>query len=303
MNLSKLDLNLLLVFDAIHSAGSVTDAAQLLAMRQPAVSAALSRLRVALDDELFVRAAGAMQPTAKAQRIAPGISAAISAISQTLSDAIPFNPATAERGFVIASTDYTTLVLLPDLMAVIGVEAPGVTIRVIGYDKDDVPALIDRGEIDIALGVFRNPPGRAVRQRLCSERLVGLCRHGHPALTGGAMSLADYTKADHALVSVRRDVRGEIDTVLAARGLGRRTALVLPHMLVLPDILRASDLLAAIPERAARQMEGIDLVVFELPLRLPTWRIEMLWNTGVRFDSGNKWVRSKLLQISRSLDQ
>lgn len=300
MKLLALDLNLLLVFDAIHASGSVTAAAQRLGMRQPAVSAALARLRIAFGDELFVRAAGAMQPTAKALRIAPGIEAAIAGLADTLADAAPFTPAQTDRCFVIASTDYTTLVLLPALLAAIRAEAPGIAIRVIGYDKDDVPDLIDRGEIDLALGIFRQPPERAVRQRLCSERFVGLCRDDHPLLTGGAMTLADYAGADHALVSVRRDTRGEIDAALESHGLQRRVALVLPHMLALPSVLGATDLLAAVPERVARRMTIERLRVFELPIRHPAWRIEMLWNAGSRSDPGSAWIRSKLVEISQA---
>jgi DNA-binding transcriptional LysR family regulator len=301
MNLTTLDLNLLLVFDAIHAAGSVTGAAERLDMRQPAVSAALARLRIALDDELFVRAAGAMQPTAKALRIAPGITAAIAGLSQALADAIPFAPAQSERSFIIASTDYTTLVLLPSLLAAIREEAPRVALRVIGYDKDDVPGLIDRGEIDLALGVFRQPPERAVRQRLCDERFVGICRSGHPRLIDGAMRLADYIEAEHALVSVRRDMRGEIDALLAARGLQRRIVLALPHMLALPGVVRATDLVVAVPERAARQIADASLTVFELPFRHPAWNIEMLWNVGMRSDPASLWIRSAVVRIARGL--
>jgi DNA-binding transcriptional LysR family regulator len=301
MKLPALDLNLLRVFDAVHATQSVTGAAERLSMRQPAVSEALAKLRLALGDELFVRAAGAMQPTAKAMRLAPGIAAALAGLADTLQDAVPFTPAQADRRFTIASTDYTTLVLLPGLLAAVRDEAPGLVLRIIGYDKDDVADLIDRGEIDPALGVFRQPPERAVRQRLCGERFVGLCRRGHPLLSETGMSLSDYAAADHALVSVRRDVRGEIDAALETRGLKRRIALILPHMLALPAILRVSDLVAAVPERAARLIAEDGMTLFELPIRHDPWRIEMLWNAGTRSDPGGVWLRAKLVELARAL--
>lgn len=294
MNLRSIDLNLLVAFEALHEARSVSRAAERLGLRQPALSAALARLRQVFGDDLFVRAAGAMQPTPKALRIAPGIASALAELRATLANAAPFAPDDAERTFTIASTDYTTLVLIPAVIAALQAEAPGVNLRIIGYDKTDVAELIDRGEIDVALGVFQNPPQRAVRQFLCPERFVGLARKEHPQISEGVISLEDYVGAAHALVSVRRDAIGEIDKALRQRNLTRRIALTLPHMLVLPSILRCSYFLTALPARIAEMVAVDDLQTFELPLNIPAWRIEMLWNAGTRSDQASAWLRSKI---------
>ena len=301
MKLTSLDLNLLVVFAAVHETRSVSKAAERLGLRQPTVSAALARLRTAFGDDLFVRAAGAMQPTPKAMRLAPGIKAALAGLGTTLADAAPFSPGVVERTFTIASTDYTTLVLLPGLMNAIKAQAPNVDVRVVGYDKGDIPDLIARDEIDLALGVFQDAPPRAVRKRLCQERFVGLCRSSHPLLAGGPMPLDAYAAAGHALVTVRRDGQGEIDTALKARGLSRRIALTLPHMLTLPPILETSDLLSALPERVALKVAGRSLQLFDLPIRLPPWRIEMLWNAGARSDPGSGWLRSTIAAVAAQL--
>lgn len=298
MNLARLDLNLLLVFDAVFVSRSVTVAAQRLGIRQPAVSAALGKLRADLEDELFVRAAGAMQPTAKALRIAPDVAEALAILSTTLSGATAFDPATSERCFTVASTDYTTMVLLPGLLKALEVEAPKVSVRVFGYDKDDISGLIDRAEIDLALGVFRNAPERAIRKRLCNERFIGICRDGHPLLHSGKMTLQNYAQARHALVTVKRDTVGEIDAILQAKGMRRRITVVMPHMLALPGVLAATDLVAALPERAAQMMAKGSLRLFELPLRQEPWRIEMLWNAGMRSDPAGIWLRSKIFKIA-----
>lgn len=291
MELASIDLNLLVAFDALIEARSVSRAAERLGLRQPAMSAALARLRRAFQDPLFVRAAGAMQPTPRALAIAPGIAAALGTLRTTFSDVLPFAPDQANRCFRIASTDYTTLVIMPPLIERLRASAPKASLQIIGYDKGDIAELIDRGDIDLALGVFQNPPERAVLRQLCSEQFVGVARHGHPAIVGGAMSLTDYVAAPHALVSVRRDARGVVDAALAARGLSRRIALVLPHMMALPGILAGSDLVAAVPTRVATLL-GDALQTFALPIPVSGWHIQMLWNPVARSDAAHGWLRS-----------
>lgn len=173
-------------------------------------------------------------------------------------------------------------------------EAPEAKLRIVGYDKDDIGALIDRGVIDLALGVFQKPPERSVRQRLCQESFVGVARLGHPALQGGDMTLETYLQQRHARVSIRRDATGEIDRVLAERGVARQIVVTLPHMLALPALIASSDLITALPGRIAARLNDFGLVSFPLPLPMPRWRIEMLWNPQARNDQANAWLRSRI---------
>lgn len=299
MELGLLDLNLLLAFEALDETRSVSKAAERLGIRQPAMSAALARLRLAFSDQLFVRAAGAMQPTPRAVRLGSGVAKALGELRAAMEDA-PFEPLATTRTFTIASTDYTTLVILPHVMAALEREAPRVDLRIVGYDKGDIPNLLDRGEIDLALGVFSAPSDNAVRKFLCAERFVGVTRRGHPLVGNGTIDLIDYAGARHALVSVRRDATGEIDVALQAHGLTRRIALVLPHMLVLPSILANSDIVAAVPSRAADALVTGGLQTFDIPLKLTPWRIEMLWNPASRRDPASAWLRSKITAAAAS---
>lgn len=302
MDLARIDLNLLLAFEALLATRSVSRAAVRLGLRQPAMSAALGRLRTMTGDRLFERASGAMQPTPRALAMAPGIAAALAQLRETLGEALPFDPATATRVFTIASTDYTGFVLLSVLLARLAA-APTVALHVVGYEKNDVPAMIDRGEIDLALGVFDPPPERAVCTPLWEERLVGLARRGHPALAAGGMTLDDFAGTRHALVSVRRDARGRVDALLAELGLRRHIALVLPHMLALPAVLAGSDLVAAVPERVALHCAGDRLVMFELPIDNGSWHVDMLWNPVARADRASRWLRSEVMAAAQGLRQ
>lgn len=153
MDLREFDLNLLLAFEALAATSSVSAAAQRVGIKQPAMSAALGRLRKLTGDRLFERTAGAMQPTPRAMAMIPGVAAALGQLRTTFAEQVAFNAATANRTFFVASTDYTSAMLLPPLMAQLARDAPGVDLHVVGYDKRDVPALVARGEIDIAIGV------------------------------------------------------------------------------------------------------------------------------------------------------
>ncbi len=301
MNLAAVDLNLLVAFDTMMQLRSVSRAAECLGLRQPAMSATLSRLRKLLGNELFVRAAGAMQPTPLALRIAPGVAEALATLRVTLAPDVAFDPDGAGREFSIASTDYTSLVLAPKIVARFRAEAPSSRLRIIGYDKADIASLIDRGEIDLALGTFRLPPERAVVRRLCAEHFVGLARRGHPSFDGGRVTLASYLAAPHALVSVSRDRTGAVDTALAARGLSRRVVLSLPHMVSLPSVLADSDLLAAVPSRLTMRLSNEMLQSFDLPIPVPSWHIEMLWNPAARSDRAHGWLRALVAEVASGI--
>jgi len=295
MNLASIDLNLLLAFEALFEERAVTAAARRIGLGQPGMSAALGRLRAVIGDELFVRAAGEMRPTAKALEIAPGITAALAQLRRTLETGIGFDPATATRSFTLGSTDYTALVLLPELVAYVRQHAPGVDLRIVGYEKGTVPEMLDRGEVDVALGVFPKPPERAVVTRLFEERFVGLARVGHPAVVDGRIDAQSFAYLPHALVTTRRDTSGSLDEALAATGLRRRVALTLPFVMVLPSVLEGSDLVAALPSRLAdRVLAGARIQCFELPVETKPWTVSMLWPASARTDQATAWLRGAI---------
>ncbi len=296
MELSSIDLNLLVAFEALFEERSVTAAARRIGLGQPGMSSALRRLRVLMQDELFVRVAGEMRPTAKTLEIAPGIVAALAQLRSTFEAGIGFDPHTATRSFAIGSTDYTALVLLPDLVARLRPDAPGVDLRVIGYEKGTVSEMLDRGEVDLALGVFPSPPERAVVTSLFRERFVGVARIDHPAISNGRIDVRSFADHPHALVTTRRDTYGNLDEALAAKGLRRRIALTLPFFMVLPAVLEASDLIAAVPSRiASRVLAGSRLQRFELPVETRPWTVSMLWPASSRNDKATAWLRANIV--------
>lgn len=297
MNLRDVDMNLLAAFEALFVERQVTRAARRMGIGQPAMSDALRRLRTMFGDALFARADGTMHPTPKAVALATEVVPLLERLRTVMGAQVAFLPDTTETTFRIASTDYTTQVLLPPLMAVLRTQAPGVDLRVRGYDKDAVGGLLERGEIDVALGSFAAPPPNAVRTSLFRERFVGVARRDHPALSHDRMDLAAFAGAAHALVSVRGDARGIVDAALAALGLRRRVALVVPYMLILPRLLAESDLVATLAERACPLADS-RLVRFAVPLPLDDWSVDMLWNPAARTDHATAWLRRIIMQVA-----
>ena len=300
MELRNFDLNLLLAFEALAETGSVSKAAARLGIGQPALSAALARLRRLTGDRLFERGGGRMEPTARAAALAPGIAAALAQLRTTLAAEVAFDAASASRTFTLASTDYTSALILPPLLAWLQDHAPRVDLRIASYNKQDVPELVARGDVDLAIGVFEPPPPDAVRTPLWNERFVGVAREGHPILR--SLTPESFAAANHALVSVRKDARGRIDQELEALGLRRRIALVLPHMLALVPALAASDLIATLPARVAARFRQQGVEVFELPIATRPWQVEMLWRPSARMDQAGRWLRGAVIAAGKTID-
>lgn len=295
-----LDLNLLLTFEAMDKARSVSGAARLLGLSQPATSAALSRLRAALGDELFSYAGGAMQPTPMARRLAPGLQTALTGLRAVLDAERTFDPASATGCFVLGMTDYASAVIAPALSALVTTAAPGIDLRLQAYDKASVGALIDSGSLDLVIGSFADPPERSVATPLLREGFVGVARAGHPGLTG-PMDAVRFAGLDHALFTLARDGQGAVDDVLAVQGLTRRVRLALPHLMALPEILRTTDLVAAVPSRAAARF-GAGIATFDLEfLGMAEWSLHMLWSPFSRKDSATTWLRNSVARVCAEL--
>jgi DNA-binding transcriptional LysR family regulator len=289
----KLDLNLLLTFEAMEKSRSVSLAADMLGLSQPATSAALSRLRKALGDELFTYAGGTMQPTPKARRMAATVTTALAELRTALDAERPFDPASATDCFTVGVTDYVSELVIPPLAAVCAREAPGLQLRLVSYTKAEVGRLVEAGTLDMAVGVFPEPPERLVVKPLLQESFVGVARPGHPILSE-PLDAKRFSAFDQALFTVERDSRGVVDDALAANGLARRVVLTLPHLLALPAILRATDLVATVPRRTAERFAP-GLVTFDLSfLKLENWTLHLLFAPSSRSDRAHAWLRGSI---------
>jgi DNA-binding transcriptional LysR family regulator len=248
-DIKTLDLNLLKAFDALMDERSVTRAATRLALTQPAVSGLLTRLRDSFADPLFVRSQRGVVPTLRAQALAAPIKRVLEDIDALLQPEV-FDPATAQMTATLAATDYALRAIVLPLLQALRQQAPGVRVAVRPIPDGQVAATLERGEIDLALMTPDTAPPGLHARRLFSENYVCALRSDHPDAQGTALSLERFCSLDHALVSLGGDAfHGATDAALARLGRQRRVVLSVASFLLLPELLKASDLVAVLPRR------------------------------------------------------
>jgi DNA-binding transcriptional LysR family regulator len=302
MNWRRLDLNLLVVFDAVMQERSATRAAEKLNMSQPAVSHALGRLRAALGDELFVRTPDGMEPTPQAERLAPSVRQALVDLRAALEGARPFEPQEVERSFTVTVNNYAALVIAPPLAAAVAREAPSVTLDLRPSGTLDITERLDRGEIDLALGSLAAPGERFSDMRLLDDRFACVLRKGHPAINGkDSLEARDFAGLSHLEVSSTGEGTRFVDDGLAKLGLERRVSLHAP-LLATAGILAQSDMVAVLAERAARVFAAeAPLQVLPLPVASPSLTVAMLWHRRVEDDGAHRWLRGVVRRVTRNL--
>jgi DNA-binding transcriptional LysR family regulator len=235
MSFAAFDLNLLRVFDALMRERSVTRAGALIGLSQPAVSNALSRLRHALSDELFVRRGNDMVPTPRAEALAELVRDALSQVEQALYGDTRFDPASAERIFTLMGADFFSALLMPDLAERIAAVAPGVAVRMVDSALGDVERLLRENVIDVALERPLDMPDWISRRILFASPFVVIAAHNHKHLAkagiapGAAIPLDAYCALPHAIRSIDGSMSGMVDEALRKAGAERRVLLALPN--------------------------------------------------------------------------
>jgi len=290
VHLKDIDLNLLRLFDAVFRTGNVSRAAQLLDLTQPAASQGLTRLRAVLHDPLFMRAAGGVQPTPKAQRLAEPVRAALATLEQALGESAGFDPLQSRRTFRIHMSDIGEGRFLPELMVALREQAPGVRIETLPLPRDEIVDALDAGRIDFAFGFL--PMVRDTRQLvLLRDRYSVLLRAGHP-FTRKRRTPAQLRQAMRELEFV--NVRTHADTlhILQKLHVEDRLRLTTEHFMVLPAIVRATDLAVVMPHDIAQGfMAGGGYALVEPPLAGRDFAVSLHWSRRFEADPGNAWLR------------
>jgi DNA-binding transcriptional LysR family regulator len=309
VNLRTFDLNLLKVFDIVMSERSLTRAALLLALTQPAVSNALRRLREALGDELLVRKGRTLEPTPRGLELWPAVRDALQLLQNSLSPSV-FDPATAKNAFVLTMADATAAELMPGMVEVITRDAPSVTLRVVPLTTRDPRQLLDQGHVDLAIGHFpavladltaRAQSGEAVsylHHRLFAGDYVCVMRKGH-ALASEPLTLDNYCAARHMLVSFSGRAFGFIDEALSVLNRTRPVVLTVNQFFTAGKVVAHSDLLTVLPRHFVKVTGFEDqLVQRELPLAVPAIQVDALWHQRQEGSSAHAWLRSQVVAQS-----
>ncbi|MEN1832917.1 LysR substrate-binding domain-containing protein [Pseudomonas lijiangensis] len=290
-DLRRVDLNLLIVFETLMHERSVTRAAEKLFLGQPAISAALSRLRGLFDDPLFVRTGRSMEPTARATEIFALLSPALDSISTAVSRASEFDPATSTNVFRIGLSDDVEFALLPTLLKRLRSEAPGIVLVIRRVNYILMPALLASGEISVGVSYTQDLPANAKRKVLRRSKPQLLRADSIP----GALSLDDFCTRPHALVSFAGDLSGFIDEHLEEMNRKRHVVLAVPQFNGLATLLTGTDIIATVPDYAAQVLTAAGGVRAEdLPIETRTFELHMAWRGAQDNDPGERWLRSRI---------
>jgi DNA-binding transcriptional LysR family regulator len=299
MHINEIDLNLLRLFDAVYRTRNVSRAAELLDLTQPAASQGLTRLRALIHDPLFMRASGGVQPTPKANRLADPIRLALVTIEQALSESVGFEPRISRRSFRIHMSDIGEGRFLPELMTMLRERAPNVRLETMPLPRAEITDALDSGRIDLAFG-FLPMVKETQRVQLLKDRYIVLLRKGHPFThrrrTGKAL-LEDLKLLEFVAVRTHADTL----RILQLLDLEDRLRLTTEHFMVLPSIVKATDLAVVMPRNIAQGFEGDGgYAIVEPPFPLRDFAVSLHWSKRFEADPGNRWLRQAIVEIFKS---
>lgn len=298
MNLSKVDLNLFIVFDAIYTEANLTRAGQIVGITQPAVSNALSRLRETFNDPLFVRTAQGMVPTPMAQNIIGPVRNALQLLRVSVQESRIFNPLQANKTFRISMTDLIEAVILPPLFQRLRRQAPSVQIESFLAKRRETTKELAAGRIDFAVDAPLNTDPQVRHVKLLEDRYVCAMRKGHP-LAKDKISLDDYLSLTHIHISSRRSGLGLVDLALGKMGIQRKIALRSQHYLMASQVMQQTDMAMTVPESFAHRhgLHAVDLPVNDVPAQ----ETHLYWHESTDQDPANRWMREQLIELCQQV--
>jgi DNA-binding transcriptional LysR family regulator len=301
MNIEHIDLNLLRVFDMVYRERSLSRAAVRLGMSQPGISQALQRLRLHLDDPLFIRQAHGVSPTAFSDTLAPPIRQALEKLQAALSTPAARDIRLSQRQVRIAMSDYSQILILAPLMRLLDEQAPHLHIRATPVDGTNLPAALQAGDLDMAIGGIPQLSEQFRQERLFEDDFVCIVRSGHPRIHS-TLTLEDYAREKHVGVAVRMATISKIDEACQGHGFQRRIHIVVPDFVAPPFIVAASDAIATLPRRLLRFVPGtLGLQILAPPLTLPRPIVHQYWAERTHQDKLCGWLRSQIHLLCQTL--
>ncbi|MFY9985922.1 MAG: LysR family transcriptional regulator [Chthoniobacterales bacterium] len=313
VHIRRVDLNLFRVFDAVMRERSVGKAAKALSVTSSAISHSLSRLREAVDDELFLPSGSGMRPTSRAIELASDIRKGLQNFHSALVSK-PFVPARAVRTFRIAASDHVSVTVLPGLIKRLAEAAPNIDIRIFPLSRLDAVRHLESEQIDLFIGWFGRLPDKFHRSSLYKEQEAMVVRREHP-LTKKRVTKKGLFQFPHVVVEMTGTEEHKKDGFLDDEGVSRRVwierallefqdkdvtlvgraAVCVPYFAAVVPMLEVTDMVATLPRRLALWLaERNSIVLLKLPYKPITVEIEMVWHERVARDPGFLWFREVL---------
>lgn len=298
VNLKDLDLKLLVVFEAIYSAGNISRAAEKLSMSQPAVSNLLARLRDLTGDPLFARGRRGVAPTMRAQAMISPVREALGLIGRQFGGSAEVDLATYRRTFRISVMDPLEPLLMPPLLDVIAERAPGVTIEGV-LARPEFSQDVLSGTVDLVCFAYPTTSPEITVVPIAPVDLVVVARSGHPRI-GKTLDAATFASLPFVAMSIELRALAQVDRELLVHGLKRRVIYSVPRIWSMPAIVAGSDLACMLPRKFAEYVaRNYALALHEPPVKLAEQHTYMMWHARMDSDPGHKWLREALLETAR----
>ena len=299
-SLRGIDLNLLVVLEALLAERHISRAALRLQLSQPAVSHSLARLRQLLDDPLLVRGQGGLVLTPRAHKLTGPLAEALAQVRILLGPG-GFQPATARRTFRLAMSDYGALVVLPRLLRALRRAAPNIDLVVTQSSREAMTAQIADGELDVALAAFSFEP-EGVRTAVLFDDDFACAVDAATVRDTGRLDHVAYLARSHVLVTAATE-RGEaIDAAVTRLGGRRKIACAVPHWSVAPGLIVGTNMVLTTARRSLEALADPRLAIFEAPFTIPGFSYSMIWPEKAEADPGHTWLRERVREAATSAD-
>jgi len=313
MNMSRIDLNLLVYFDVLLRELNVTRAADQLGISQPAMSNGLKRLRVLFDDPLLIRTSKGMTPTERATELKPEIRELLVGLEKAVQPKAKFNPYESEKVFRMMASDYAEATLIPLLIARLRNEAPKVILDIMTPSDVNFPD-VEQGRVDMVINRFDSIPQSFHQKVLWKDTFSCLISKTHPVLKN--FSLESYLDAHHVWVSKTGmgvgvgmdpdDVQrlGWVDEALARINAKRRITVFTRHYQAASSLAERQDLIATVPSKMARlQQDNSRVSIVPPPFDIPSIELTMAWSPLLQHNPAHKWMRELITETARIIDR
>ncbi|MCA9711552.1 MAG: LysR family transcriptional regulator [Myxococcales bacterium] len=290
-SLASLDLNLLVVLEAVLEERSATIAAARLHVTQSAVSNALRRARAVFDDPLVVRNGRGFSLTPRAEALHPRLRAVLAEVRSLVGGDAAADPRSTTRCFTIASIDAVGCMVLPRVLPRFRAAFPRATLRTITIDRLLASGGLERADVDLLLGAPPDLPAGCEDEELFEDRMVAIVRADHPGV-GRRLRLDAYARLPHAELALFAEPDDRVDRALAAHGLRRHVQIMVPHIGTLPFVVASSDCVATVMHGVARAHEhAASLRILDAPVDLPPITVRQVWHRRTRDDPGCRLLR------------
>ncbi len=303
VNLSRVDLNLLVHLHALLAERSVTRAAARVGLSQSAMSHNLARLRDLFSDELLTRGPEGLRPTPRALALVEPVRIALAQIQVLVSRDEAFDPRTAERTFSVGLPDSMEILIVPSLLAYLREVAPGIHLRLHNIDSSKLLDDLDADRVDLAVGygVFAQGQAHHKRRLLFTETYLCMFNAERTGITA-SISLDDYLRLPHVLTSLRPGERGVVDDALEKLGLRRTVVLTTPRFLAVPSLVARAPVVVTMHARLARFFAAeLGLSLSLPPVELQDMAVSLLWHASYDHDPAHAWLRQMIVRLVAEL--